>query len=124
MITEIDRPCSDASTGSNTIAALIAPIASPATRPSTNTMRGSPRTREWVRSTTPRMISGGSDRYPASAGEGTGGDASDHRTAVKYSSPSVQASTPSPITIQAARSRGRITPRAMHRAAPIAIITR
>ena len=70
-------------TGLNTIAALMAPTAKPAINPSTNTIAGTPRTRERLSSSTPRMISGGSDRYPASASEGTGGEASDHRTAVK-----------------------------------------
>ena len=55
-------PAAAFSTDSTTTAALIAPTASAAVTPSTQSVRGSPRTRERSSRTMPVNISGGSSR--------------------------------------------------------------
>ena len=117
-------PAEASSTVSTTTAALTAPTASAAVMPSTHSIRGRPRTRERSSRMMPANMSGGNSRNPRSAGEGTGGEGSSHRTSVKYVSPPIQQASPEPMSAQARRSRRSATARAKHSPAPMAITTR
>ncbi len=83
MIASRSPPAEASSTVSTTTAALTAPTASAAVMPSTQSIRGSPRTRERSSRMMPANMNGGNSRKPTSAGEGTGGEGSSQRTTVK-----------------------------------------